>query len=165
MRCDQPLAYWGAGIGQVATMPPWSIIRLFRLRNELPLYKAVLRYSRACRPARLLASVGQPSSLCAPTLPTHAAAHILIAAQERDFNFFNGGNSMLRGVVFCLSCSVLLWAGSATAEPLPSTAKQATVEEFKAFACVFRRSRPAIPRSCRPGFRDDVARSFERCWL
>jgi len=31
--------------------------------------------------------------------------------------------------------------------------------------CVFRRSRPAIPRSCRPGFRDDVARSSERCWL
>jgi hypothetical protein len=41
---------------------------------------------------------------------------------------------MLRRLVFCLSSSVLLWAGSATAEPLPSTAKQATMEEFKAFA-------------------------------
>jgi hypothetical protein len=30
--------------------------------------------------------------------------------------------------------------------------------------CVFRRSRPAIPRSSRPGFWDDVARPFERRW-
>jgi hypothetical protein len=41
---------------------------------------------------------------------------------------------MLRRVVFCLSSAAFLMSVSANAESLPSTAKQATMEEFQAFA-------------------------------